>query len=182
MTGTTDWWIPTLAMALFLPGCGAEAGDAGGGTGPADLEPRAEAIAVMGIIRESAVGIDFQELLVNAEGQTILGASGELVVTALRWEFNAFSPDGDLVFTGALNIGILNQPRTMQGELTISGGKEARVEVDMTIDGQPDEGNEGDIDFDFGGTITYNGSEFQVADVLEATEPSAGDEGIDADE
>ena len=158
------------ALAVAAAGCGDDDDNAANGTGPANGAQQADAVEVMSVIRASAAGLDFAGLLTNPDGQTIPGESGELVITAVAWSFNSYSPDGGLVFDGQLNIGILNTPFTMRGDLAISGSKDADVKVDMTIAIVPDPDDPEDQDFEFGGTVNYNGVDFLVTDLLEATE------------
>ena len=137
--------------------------------GPVDPAVRADAVEVMSVI--VAADLDVGSLFTNPDGQTIEGVSGELVITAGSWKFNSYSPDGALVFDGELTVRFLSSPITMRGDLTISGSKEADVDVDMTIALVPDAEDPDDLDIDFGGTVTYNGVEFQVNDLLDASDP-----------
>ena len=156
-------------LATAVAGCGDDDKKTDNSAGPADASVMADAVEVMNVIRASAVGLDFSTLLTNP--QTIPGERGELVITLVTWSFDGYSPDGNVQFDGQLNLGILSVPITMRGDLTISGSKEADVGVDMTIAFVPDPDGGDDLDLELGGKVTYNGIEFEVVDLLEASEP-----------
>lgn len=70
-------------------------------------------------------------------GGTIEGEQGRLVVEGSSFSYLGYS-DGSMTATGVLAIDLLAQPITLKGTLSLSGGIESIVDVDMTLDASQD--------------------------------------------
>jgi hypothetical protein len=158
--------------SLSYSACG---GDDGGGntlSGPELAAVQAEVVEIMGVLLQSAAELDLASLF-TPEGQVIEGVQGSLTVTLLQWVFAQYSPDGLLILDGELNLG-LSQPTPMTGELEISGSKQGTAQVNMMIETVADSDTTDEntsTTFNYAGTITYKGVEFEVEDLLEASAP-----------
>jgi hypothetical protein len=141
-----------LAAGLLLPGCG-------GSGDEAPTQPTQEdALVIMSVLNTAFAQLDLTKLLT---GQVIQGVRGTLTLTATVWTFDGYSPDGELQIDGQLTLNVFSSPYAMKGKLTLSGSQEGTVIVDITIDMAADPQNP-----TLGGTVTFNGAQFQVADLM----------------
>ena len=79
------------------------------------------------------------------------------------WTFQGYSPDGALVINGTLNVGIDQTPIPLTGTVILSGSQEAELVLDMLITVEAD-------GLSVTGTMTIDGAEFDIAEILEAAE------------
>ena len=91
---------------------------------------------------------------------------GSVEISGNDWTLNEYSPDGELVANGALNIDLTQDPIPMSGEVTLSGSHEAELVLDMQL-------SVGADGLSATGTITINGVEFDVAEVSAAAAAEA---------
>ena len=145
-----------LALSLAWAGCGSDDGD-DTPTGPVPTE--ADVLAVLNALGDGFGGIDLAQLF-SGEAQVLEGVQGQLVITVSSWSFEQYSPDGSLVMDGLLTIAGL-APILVSGDLELSGSQQGPVEVNMTVD--IGGGVENVV---LGGTLKFNGVEFDVAEVL----------------
>ena len=86
---------------------------------------------------------------------------GSVEISGNDWTLNEYSPDGELIANGALNIDLTQDPIPMSGEVTLSGSHEAELILDIQL-------SVGADGLSATGTITINGAEFDVAEVSAA--------------
>ena len=150
-----------FGLALYLSG--AADGSTGTGNMPAEesrLTP--EIIAIYGTIVSSFQNIFFAALIPGTT--SVPGEGGGLVeIAGNDWTLQDYSPDGVLVINGTLNVGIDQTPIPLTGTVTLSGSQEAELVIDMEL-------SVGADGLYATGTITIDGAEFDVAEILEATE------------
>ena len=167
------WLDKTTALvlcgALVLVACG-------GDDEAAPVEPEPEPVAE---ITPEIIGLygtlvsSFQQAFVAAlvadAGVTVQvpGMSG-VEITDNEWVLTDFSPDGELVINGTLNVAKDQFPNIpVTGTLALSGSQEGELVLDMVI------AIEG-TDLSATGTITIDGAEFDVAEVSATAAEAAG--------
>ena len=150
---------PPSGLALDLSevenGGGSRTGSMPGGD--SQLTPE----TLYGTLISSFVNISFAVVVgttsVPGEG------GGSVEIEGNDWTFQDYSPDGALVFNGTLNVGIAQTPIPLTGTVILSGSQEAELVLDMLIAVGAD-------GLSATGTITIDGTEFDVAEILEAAE------------
>ena len=91
---------------------------------------------------------------------------GSVEISGNDWTLQDYSPDGELIANGAINVGMDQTPIPLTGEVTFSGSHEAELILDMQL-------SVGADGLSATGTITINGAEFDVAEVSAAAEAEA---------
>ena len=157
-----------LCSALVLAACGGDDDEA------ASVEPEPEPVAE---ITPEIVGLygtlvgSFQTIFFAAliPGTTsVPGAGGGSVeIAGNDWTLQDYSPDGALIVNGALNVGIDQTPIPLTGTVTLSGSQEAELILNMEL-------SIGTDDLSATGTITIDGTEFDVAEVSATAAEAAG--------
>lgn len=129
----------------------------------AELTP--EIVGLYGTLISSFTNIFFAALVPGTT--SVLGEGGGSVeIAGNNWTFRDYSPDGELVINGALNVGLDQTPISLSGEVTFSGLHEAELMLDIAL--SVDAGG-----LSATGTITINGAEFDVAEVSAAAAAAA---------
>ncbi|MBT3343641.1 MAG: hypothetical protein HN712_30055 [Gemmatimonadetes bacterium] len=144
-----------LACAVGLAGCGDDdSKEDETPTGP-DLSANQELLVEMQNALEKAVALIF------TGGGSVPGAGGgQVVVEGTSFIFQEYSPDGELMIDGQLDLNILASPVTLKGTIELTGSMEYPVIVDMTIDVRQEP-------FLYGGTLTVDGEIYDVAELEE---------------
>ena len=124
-----------------------------------------EIIGLYGTLVTSFMDIFFAALIPGTT--SVLGEGGGSVeIAGNGWTLQEYSPDGELIVNGALNVGIDQTPISLTGEVTLSGSQEAELilnmELSVGIDG-----------LSATGTITIDGAEFDVAELSAAAAAAA---------
>ena len=91
---------------------------------------------------------------------------GSVEISGNDWTLQDYSPDGELIANGAINVGMDQTPIPLTEEVTFSGSHEAELILDMQL-------SVGADGLSATGTITINGAEFDVAEVSAAAEAEA---------
>ena len=91
---------------------------------------------------------------------------GSVEISGNDWTLQDYSPDGELIANGTLNIDLTQAPIPLTGEVTLSGSHEAELILDMEL-------SVGTDGLSATGTITINGVEFDVAEVSAAAAAAA---------
>ena len=86
---------------------------------------------------------------------------GSVEISGNDWTLQDYSPDGELIANGAINVGMDQTPIPLTGEVTFSGSHEAELILDMQL-------SVGADGLSATGTITINGAEFDGAEVSAA--------------
>ena len=160
------WLDKTTALvlcgALVLVACGGDDDEA------APVEPEPEPVAE---ITPEIVGLygtlvgSFQTIFFAAliPGTTSVPGEGggSVEIAGNDWTLNEYSPDGELIVNGALNVGIDQTPIPLTGEVTLSGSQEAELILNMEL-------SVGTDGLSTTGTITIDGAEFDVAELSAA--------------
>ena len=128
--------------------------------GHAAADNRAAASEILTAVGGTFGDLDLAQLL--AGEQVIEGEQGSVTIALPSWRFDQYSPDGRLVLDGELILNLLAQPIALQGELEVSGTHQGTMLVNMTIDL-----SEGMENPNLGGTLNFNGEEFEIAELLE---------------
>ena len=149
-------------LALYLSGA------AGGGTtrtgnmSAEESQLTPEIIAIYGAIVSSFQNIFFAALIPGT--MSVEGEGGGLVeIAGNDWTLQDYSPDGALIINGTLNVGIDQTTIPLTGTIIFSGSQEAEPVTDMEL-------SVGADGLYATGTITIDGAEFDVAEILEAAE------------
>ena len=149
-------------LALYLSGA------AGGGTtrtgnmSAEESQLTPEIIALYGTLVSSFQNIFFAALIpgtMSVEGE----GGGSVEIAGNDWTLQDYSPDGALIINGTLNVGIDQTPIPLTGTVIFSGSQEAELVIDMEL-------SVGADGLYATGTITIDGAEFDVAEILEAAE------------
>ena len=151
-----------LCSALVLAACGGDDDEAA----PVEPEPEPvaeitpEIIGLYGTLITSFQTIFFAALI---PGTTSVpgGGGGSVEIAGNDWTLNEYSPDGELIVNGALNVGIDQTPIPLTGEVTLSGSQEAELVLNMEL-------SVGTDGLSTTGTITIDGAEFDVAELSAA--------------
>ena len=148
-------------LALDLSG----AADGGTGTGNMSAEESQltpEIITLTNTLFSSFLNIFFAALIPGTT--SVPGEGGGLVeIAGNDWTLQDYSPDGELIANGALNIDLTQDPIPLTGTVIFSGSQEAELVIDMEL-------SIGVDGLYATGTITIDGAEFDVAEILEAAE------------
>ena len=88
---------------------------------------------------------------------------GSVEISGNNWTLQDYSPDGELIANGALDIDLTQDPIPLTGTVILSGSQEAELMLDMAI-------TIGADGLSTTGTITIDGTEFDVAELLVAAE------------
>lgn len=124
-------------------------GDNGGNTDP----ETARAAALYEELNQTMSGVIV--LLLTPGGGTLDGAGGgQVVVEGTTLSFEDYSPDGETTMNGVIEIASGETLWNVTGTLVLSGESEGEVVVAMTLN---------PLTRDPGGTITFNGTEYDVA-------------------
>ena len=167
------WLDKTTALvlcgALVLAACGGDDEAAPVEPEPAAAELTPEIIGLYGTLVNTFTNIFFAALVPGTTSVPGEGG-GSVEISGNDWTLNEYSPDGELIANGAINVG-LNQedpqaPIPLTGEVTLSGSHEAELVLNMQLS----VGAEG---LSATGTITINGAEFDVAEVSAAATAAA---------
>ena len=119
-------------------------------------------IALYGTLISSLQNIFFAALIPGTT--SVLGeVAGTVEISGNDWTLRDYSPDGALIINGALNVGVDQTPIPLTGTITFSGSQEAELVLDMLI-------MVGADGLSATGMITIDGTEFDVAEILEAAE------------
>ena len=86
---------------------------------------------------------------------------GSVEILGNDWTFQDYSPDGELIINGVLNVGLDQTPIPWTGEVTFSGSHDAELILDMEFSVDAD-------GLSATGTITIDGAEFDVAKIAAA--------------
>lgn len=164
------WLDKTTALVLcgtlVLAACGGDDDEAA----PVEPEPAAaeitpEIVGLYGTVVTAFTNIFFAALVPGTTSVPGEGG-GSVEISGSDWTLNEYSPDGELIANGALNIDLTQDPIPMSGEVTLSGSHEAELILDMQL-------SVGADGLSATGTITINGAEFDVAEVSAAAAASA---------
>jgi len=160
------WLVLVLMPGLVLCGCG----DDDSPTEPEPEDPILETAFFEGLFpsMKEAAG------LVLVGGGRIEGMEGALVVTPVMTTesvgatlaFEGFSHDGEIYINGELSIDLMEAPATVTGDLTLSGTPTGTAVVSATYDLATEA---------YGGTITIEGEEYDVAAIASEVLAEDGD-------
>lgn len=143
-----------LVVVISLAGCGSD-DDPKQDESPTGLDLSANQV----LLEEMQVALTKAVALIFTGGGAVPGAGGgQVVVEGTSFIFQEYSPDGELVIGGQLDLNILASPVTLKGTIELTGSMEYPVIVDMTIDVTSDP-------FLYGGTLTVDGEVFDVAEL-----------------
>ena len=164
------WLDKTTALVLcgtlVLAACGGDDDAA-----PVEPEPEPvaeltpEIIGLYGTLVNTFTNIFFAALIPGTTSVPGEGG-GSVEISGNDWTLNEYSPDGELIANGALNIDLTQDPIPMSGEVTLSGSHEAELVLNMQL-------SVGADGLSATGTITINGAEFDVAEVSAAATAAA---------
>ena len=121
-----------------------------------------EIIALYGTLISSFQNIFFAALVPGTTSVPGEGG-GSVEIAGNDWTLQGYSPDGALIVNGTLNVGIDQTPIPLTGTITFSGSQEAELVLDMVVAVGAD-------GLSISGTITIDGTEFDVAEIHEAAE------------
>ena len=164
------WLDKTTALvlcgALVLVSCGGDDDTAA----PVEPEPEAavltpEVIGLYGTLVTTFTNIFFAALVPGTTSVPGEGG-GSVELSGNDWTLQDYSPDGALIANGALSVGIDQTPIPLSGEVTLSGSHEAELVLDMEL-------TVGTDGLSATGTITIDGTEFDVAEVSAAATAAA---------
>ncbi len=95
---------------------------------------------------------------------------GSVAIAGNEWTLQDYSPDGELIMNGTLNVRVAETPIPLSGTIVLSGSHDAELLVlDMAI-------SVAGTDLSATGTITIDGTEFDVAALSAAAETAAAGE------
>ena len=153
-----------LAFSLLWAACGSDSSSDSTPTGPVPTE--ADVLSVLTSLANGFAGLDLAQFF-SGEEQVVEGFEGQgsLVITVSSWTFAQYSPDGLVTMDGVLTLTGLT-PILISGDLTLSGDPQGTVGVNMTVDISA-----GVENLALGGTVKFNGVEFDVAEVLANAPP-----------
>jgi hypothetical protein len=63
---------------------------------------------------------------------TVKGVEGQLLVEGSQWHFEGFSPDGEAVIDGELDVDPAAQPMVILGDLKLSGGPSGVLRIELS--------------------------------------------------
>ena len=150
-----------VPSSLVLDLSGVESGGGGSGTGNM---PEGDSQLTPEILYDTLISNFLSISLAVLVGATsVTGEGGSVEIEGNDWTFQDYSPDGALVINGTLNVGIDQTPIPLTGTVIFSGSQEAELVLDMLI-------MVGADGLSATGTMTIDGAEFDVAEIIEATE------------
>ena len=163
------WLDKTTALvlcgALVLVACGGDDDTAPVEPEPAAAELSPEVIGLYGTLVSTFTNIFFAALVPGTTSVPGEGG-GSVEISGNDWTLQDYSPDGALIANGALTVGIDQTPIPLSGEVTLSGSHEAELVLDMEL-------SVGTDGLSATGTITIDGTEFDVAEVSAAATAAA---------
>lgn len=168
-----DWLKKAMGLALcsamVFAACGDDDDDGGSPTAPqdnaaaGDLPP--EAIQLTGLLVASFQTAFFASLV--ADTTSVPGIGGSIEIMGNEWVLQDFSPDGQLVLNGTLIVAKELFPNIpVMGSATLSGSQEGTIELDMLISVEG-------TDLSATGTITIDGVDFDIAELISAASAAA---------
>ena len=128
----------------------------------AELTP--EIVGLYGTVVTAFTNIFFAALVPGTT--SVPGEGGSVEISGNDWTLQDYSPDGELIANGTLNVGLDQTPIPLTGEVILSGSHEAELILNMEL-------SVGADGLSATGTITINGAEFDVAKVSAAAEAEA---------
>jgi len=152
------WLVLLLVPVLVLWGCGDD------GDGPTEPEGSSEELSVAAeFFSELSSSMTEAAGLMFAGGGTVAGEQGAVVVTGSTVSFDGYSPDGEVIIEGDLQVDLLVQPVAVTGQLELTGEPGGTADVNVTIDLTS-------TPIAYGGTITLDGVEYDVAEIVAEAE------------
>lgn len=112
--------LPLLAICLATSGCGDD-----DPAGPTQAEA-ADVVRLLSPVFRSGVVASL------AGSGTVEGIERELVVEGSRWRFEGYSPDGEVVVDGGLDVDPAARPIVILGDLKPSGGLSGVLRIDLS--------------------------------------------------
>ena len=88
---------------------------------------------------------------------------GSVAIAGNEWTLQDYSPDGELIINGTLDVRVAETPIPLSGTIVLSGSHDAELVLDMAI-------SVAGTDLSATGTITIDGTEFDVAALSAAAE------------
>ena len=155
-----------LCSTLVLAACGDDDKAA-----PVEPEPPAaqlppEIVGLYGTLVSSFTSVFFA---VVVGGTEVAGeGGGSVTVAGNEWTLQDYSPDGELIINGTLDVRVAETPIPLTGTIVLSGSRDAELVLDMAI-------SVAGTDLSATGTITIDGTEFDVAALSAAAEAAAAD-------
>ena len=133
---------------------------------PSEITP--EIVGLYGTLVSTFTNIFFAALIPGTTSVPGEGG-GSIEISGNNWTLQDYSPDGELIINGALNVGLDQTPIPLSGEVTLSGSHEAELVLDMEL-------SVGTDGLSATGTVTIDGAEFDVAEpsVAAAAAEAAG--------
>lgn len=164
------WLDKTTALVLCSALALAACGDDDDETTPVEPEPTPaaeitpEIVGLYGTLVSSFTNVFFAV----AVGQTSVAGEGggSVEIEGDQWTLQDFSPDGELIINGTLNVGVSETPIPLTGEVTLTGSQDAELMLNMEI-------SVGTDGLSATGTITINDAEFDVAELSAAAAAAA---------
>ena len=129
------------------------------------VEITPEIIGLYSTVASSLTDIFFSALVPGTTSVPGRGG-GSVEIAGNDWTLQDYSPDGELIANGAINVGMDQTPIPLTGEVILSGSHEAELILNMEL-------SVGTDGLSATGTITINGVEFDVAEVSAAAEAEA---------
>ena len=122
---------------------------------PSEITP--EIVGLYGTLVSTFTNIFFAALIPGTTSVPGEGG-GSIEISGNNWTLQDYSPDGELIINGALNVGLDQTPIPLTGEVTLSGSHEAELVLDMEL-------SVGTDGLSATGTVTIDGAEFDVAEL-----------------
>ena len=129
------------------------------------VEITPEIIGLYSTVVSSLTDIFFSALVPGTTSVPGRGG-GSVEIAGNDWTLQDYSPDGELIVNGAINVGLDQTPIPLSGEVTLSGSHEAELILDMQL-------SVGADGLYATGTITINGAKFDVAELSAVAEAVA---------
>ena len=108
--------------------------------------------------------------MVIGETEVAGEGGGSVAIAGNEWTLQDYSPDGELIINGTLNVRVAETPIPLSGTIVLSGSHAAELLVlDMAI-------SVACTDLSATETITIDGTEFDVAALSAAAEAAAAGE------
>ena len=125
-----------------------------------------EAVQLMGVLVTSFQAVFFASL--DPSITSMPGAGGGSVEIAPGvWTLQDFSPDGNLLLNGALNVAADMFPNIpVTGTVEMSGSQAGTIEIDMLV-------SVNGTELASTGTVTIDGTEFDIAELTAAASAAA---------
>ncbi len=121
-----------------------------------------EIVGLYGTLVTTFTDIFFAVLVggTSVEGE----GGGSVEIAGNDWTFQDYSPDGELIANGTINVGMDQTPIPLTGTIVLSGSHEAELMLNMDLS----LGTDSSLSTE--GTITIDGAEFDVAELSVAAE------------